>query len=284
MKQQDLFLYKINQAAKKLHGLEFVYAAIAKRMIDRLDYIKLNPLKVLDIGSGLEIDSKLLQTKYPDSAIYKLDIALNILKDFSKKIGLLQTVSQKIFRRSKNQDLICANATQLPIAANTFDIVWSNLTLPYVMNIEAYLKEIRRVLKIGGCFFLSGLGVDSLEELRQVGLNTYNFPDMHMIGDLLVKLGFSNPVMDMEHITLEYDDFKLLLEDVKVLGLGAMIENKGVLTRQDYHALETRFNQLTKNGKIPLTLEIFYAHAWKEQVHLDLPDNQKVIQFTRRKK
>lgn len=282
MKRQDLFLYKINQAAKNVRGLEFIYTTIAKRMIDRLHYIKLNPVKILDIGSGLAIDAKLLHTKYPDSSIYKLDIALNMLKKLIKRPEILERVFW-IFKRSKNQDLICADAIKLPLVANSFDIVWSNLTLPYITHIEAYLREIRRVLKIGGCFFLSGLGVDSLEELRRVGLNTYNFPDMHMIGDILVKLGFSNPVMDMEYITLEYDDFKLLLEDVKVLGLGVMIENKTVLKRQDYHDLETRFKQLTKNGKIPLTLEIFYAHAWKDKIQLDLPENQKVIQFTRRK-
>lgn len=279
MKKQDLFQYKINQAAKDLHKLEFIYSAIAKNMIDRLDYIRLNPLTILDIGSGLAIDAKLLQTKYPDSFIYKLDIAPNILKKSIKTPGIFQ----RILRNSKNQDLICANATQLPIAANALDIAWSNLTLPYITDIEAYLKEIRRCLKVGGCFFLSGLGVDSLEELRQVGLNTYNFPDMHLIGDILVKLGFNNPVMDMEHITLEYDDFKLLLEDIKILGLGYMIANKNILTRQDYADLETRFNKLTRNGKIPLTLEIFYAHAWKDQIHLDLSENQKIIQFTRRK-
>ena len=278
MQKQDLFQFKINQAAKKLAELEFIYGNIAKRMIDRLDYIKLDPQKILDLGSGLQIDANLLQDKHPNASIYKLDIGINILKKSLVKVRFLQ----KIFKITPSQNLICANAMKLPLGANLFDIAWSNLTLPYITDVEAYLKEIRRVLKIGGCFFLSGMGVDSFKELRQVGLNTYNFPDMHMIGDVLVKLGFSNPVMDMEYITLEYDDFKLILEDVKILGLGAMIENPSKLSRRDYHDLESRFESLTKNGKIPLTLEIFYAHAWKDQIHLDLPDNQKIIQFTKR--
>ena len=278
MKKQNLFQFKINQAAKNLPKLEFIYDSIAKRMIDRLNYIKLNPISILDIGSGLELDARLLQNKYPTTKIYKLDIAIDILKLAVKKSNLMQ----KIFKNNKNQDLICANANSLPLLSNHFDIVWSNLTLPYINNIEDYLKEIRRVLKVEGCFFLSGLGVDSLEELRRVGLSTYNFPDMHMIGDILVKLGFSNPVMDMEYITLEYDDFKLLLEDIKVLGLGFMVENPSGLTKSEYFKLEDRFKQITKNGKIPLTLEIFYAHAWKDKIHLDLPENQKVIQFIKR--
>lgn len=278
MKQHNIIQNKINKQAHLLHKLEFIYAAIAERMIDRLNYIKLKPKKILDIGSGLNIDAKMLQNKYPDSQVYKLDIAINVLKNIPKKNGFLNKII-----KSKNQDLICANATKLPILSNSCDMVWSNLTLPYIHDIEVYLKEIRRVLNVGGCFLLSGLGVDSLIQLRDVGLRTYNFPDMHMIGDILVKLGFSNPVMDMEHITLEYDDFKLLLDDIKILGVGASIENKEILTKAEYFNLEQRFKQVTKDGKTPLTLEIFYAHAWKDQIHLDLAPDQKVIKLVKRK-
>lgn len=278
MKQHNIILHKINKQAHMMHKLDFIYTAIASRMIDRLNYIKLSPKCILDIGSGLNIDAKMLQNKYPDAHVYKLDIAINVLKNLSRKSGFLSRII-----KIKNNDLICADAIKLPVLANSCDMVWSNLTLPYIHDIEMYLKEIRRVLAVGGCFLLSGLGVDSLIQLRDVGLRTYNFPDMHMIGDILVKLGFSNPVMDMEYVTLEYDDFRLLLEDIKILGIGASIENQFSLTKLEYHNLESRFKQLTNDGKIPLTLEIFYAHAWKDQAHMDLPEGQKIIKLVKRK-
>jgi hypothetical protein len=87
----------------------------------------------------------------------------------------------------------------------------------------------------------------------------------------------------MEHITLEYDDYQLLLDDVRAMGVGFMTDQKKNLSRAEYHNLEDKFNQLTLNGKIPLTLEVFYAHAWKDRAVLDLPDGQKVIQITRKK-
>lgn len=276
MNQQKTLYTQINNKACTISQIAFIYEEIAKRMIARLDYIKITPENILDIGSGLGIDTDLLRQKYPKTSVYELDFAVNLLK----KRNLGKSLLHK-FLGSKNKQLICADAMNTPFKPNYFDIVWSNLALPYVNDYTKFFKEIRTVLKLGGCFLISGLGVDSLEQIREVGLRTYNFPDMHMLGDILVKLGFSNPVTDMEKITLEYDNFNLLLNDLRVLGCGNIIEANSYLSKDAYLNLQQKFAALTQNGAIPLTLEIFYAHAWKDKVTLDLPPEQKVIKFTK---
>lgn len=270
---------KHNLNANDIKNIDFIYKEISARMIERLDYIKINPENILDIGSGLEIDSKSLGSRFPKSIIFELDFAINILRNSSPKKGLFK----KLFNGNSRQ--ICADALHLPINSNSINLVWSNMCLPFISDLDAYFKEVRRVLAIGGLFLTTGLGVDSLQQLRDVGLNTFNFPDMHIIGDILVKLGFTHPVTDLEYITLEYDDINQLLSDVRVIGSGNAIINKRTsLTRKDYLDLKVRFDKLTKNGKIPLTLEVFYAHAWKDNVNIDLPDDKKIIQFHPHKK
>jgi malonyl-CoA O-methyltransferase len=265
---------KHNLNAPKVSKLDFIYQEIAKRMFDRLDYIKITPDTILDIGSGLGIDAKLLKSKFTKTSIIELDLSINILKQYQTKQGILK----RLFANEMKH--ICADAVALPIRSQSVNLVWSNLCLPYIGDMEAYFKEIRRVLTLGGLFLVTGFGVDSLQQLRDVGLNTYNFPDMHIIGDILVKLGFSHPVTDLEYITLEYDSVDQLLSDIRIVGCGGAVKNcRSRLSKIQYNDLSNRFNQITKNGKIPLTLEVFYAHGWKDNVSLDLPDNKKIIQF-----
>ena len=243
-------------------------------MFDRLDYIKITPDVILDIGCGMGIDAKLLKSKFTKTPIIELDLSINILQQYQTKQGLLK----KIFANEMKH--ICADAVALPVKSQSVNLVWSNLCLPYIDDMEAYFKEIRRVLTLGGLFLVTGFGVDSLQQLREVGLNTYNFPDMHIIGDILVKLGFNHPVTDLEYITLEYDSVEQLLSDIRIVGCGGAGKNRcSSLSKTGYNDLSNRFNKITKNGKIPLTLEVFYAHGWKDNVNLDLPDNKKIIQF-----
>ncbi len=243
-------------------------------MFDRLDYIKIIPDTILDIGSGMGIDAKLLKSKFTKTSIIELDLSINVLKQYQIKHGLLK----KIF--AGEMKYVCADAVSLPIKSQSVNLVWSNLCLPYIDDIEAYFKEIRRILTLGGLFLVTGFGVDSLQQLRDVGLNTYNFPDMHIIGDILVKLGFSHPVTDLEYITLEYDSIDQLLSDIRIVGCGGAVKNRrSSLSKAGYKGLSDSFNKITKHGKIPLTLEVFYAHGWKDSISLDLPDNKKIIQF-----
>jgi malonyl-CoA O-methyltransferase len=76
---------------------------------------------------------------------------------------------------------------------------------------------------------------------------------MHDMGDALLGERFSDPVMDMEYLHLDYESDDLLLTDANALKL-----------------LHPRPSEALKKGFLPqkLTLEVVYGHAWAIGKHL----------------
>lgn len=265
----------INKNAAKLHTLEFIFSELATRTMTRMDYIKIEPKLIANYGFWQGFDSKLLQTRFPQSKIIELDPSIKLLKMQYQRPNLIQ----KIFKSTGARDFIVAHGYHLPLASQSCDFVYSNQTLPLISDIVKFFKEVRRVLQVGGSFCVAGLGVDSFKELRELGLTTFRFPDMHDIGDMLVEVGFNNPVVDTEYITLEYDSLQLLLQDVRILGCGAanFDDFRKSLSKQQYQNIQSKLNLPCK-----LTLEVFVAHGWKDQQKIDLPEGYSPIRFTKK--
>lgn len=264
-----------NRNAANLGQLDWIFQDLAARVMSRLDYIKLNPARIVDCGSGRGLDRDLLVKKFPDSQLIELDLALETLK---LRQAPTQGMLSKLFKKSIAPTLLCADANYLPLATASIDFAYANLLLPYISDIPAFIRELRRVLNIGGAFCVSGLGVDSFKELRALGLSSYRFPDMHDIGDMCIDAGFSNPVVDTEYITLDYEDLAMLLREVKLVAHGAANAPslRQRLTKSEALKLRQLYNLPHK-----LTLEIFVAHGWKDQSRIDLPAGQSVINFKR---
>jgi malonyl-CoA O-methyltransferase len=119
----------------------------------------------------------------------------------------------------------------------------------------------------------SCLGPDTLRELRalyaQAGWPepTHAFTDMHDWGDMLVHSGFAEPVMDMERITLSYSGALPLLQDLRLLGRNLHQDRPpGLRGRAWRDALCQRIEAdgpRDPDGRLLLTLEIIYGHAFK---------------------
>jgi malonyl-CoA O-methyltransferase len=117
----------------------------------------------------------------------------------------------------------------------------------------------------------STLGPDSLKELRGAFADGYahtqRFIDMHDLGDMLVACGFADPVMDMEVLTLTYDDFDDLLGELRAAGSGCAMKARrhGLTGRQAWARARAAYEDLRSAGKLPATFEVVYGHAWKAQ-------------------
>ncbi len=131
--------------------------------------------------------------------------------------------------------------------------------------------EWKRVLRVDGLLMFSCFGPDTLKELRAAVKETLPharampFVDMHDFGDMLVASGFATPVMDVETITLTYPDPRALLAEVRALGASPLDDRwpalpSGRQARRLLDALAARRDSL---GRIPLTFEVAYGHAWK---------------------
>jgi malonyl-CoA O-methyltransferase len=257
-----------SRAAGSYDAAAVLQREVCSRMLERLKYIKLQPSRILDAGSGTGWGTRQLTQRYPDAQVVALDIAIGMLHAARGRSGWWQ----KLFGGAK-QLQVCADIEALPVAANSVDMIWSNLALQWCNDLPETFTELHRVLKTEGLLMFSTFGPDTLKELRQAfsGVDEHNhlnrFADMHDIGDMLVHSGFAEPVMDMEMLTLTYDDVRGVLQDLKSIGAHNTTAGRGqgLMGKNAWSRLVENYERLRSNGKLPATFEVVYGHAWKPQ-------------------
>jgi len=203
-KQKLAIARNFSRAASTYNEAAIIQQEIGKRLIERLDLIKMNPDIIIDLGGGTGAHSLALGQKFPKAKILNVDIAE----------GMLQFAS---LSSKSNSCCLCADGEFLPIQNQSIDFIFSNCTLQWLTDPHVIFTEIRRVLKPNGLFLFSSFGPDTLKELREsfAVIDTEKhvnvFADMHDIGDILLHTKFLDPVMDMEIITATYRDLMVLI-------------------------------------------------------------------------
>jgi malonyl-CoA O-methyltransferase len=106
------------------------------------------------------------------------------------------------------------------------------------------------------------------------------FVDMHDIGDTLVHAGFADPVMDMEILTVTFDSLSAIVSDLKTLGVNNKLNgrSRGLFSPTKWKLAEKNYESFRKDGKLPVTIEVIYGHAWKPKPK-KLSDGKQVIEF-----
>ena len=270
-----------------LSDARFLYDEIARRMVDRLRIIRLQPQAMLDAGCGAGDGLPLLRERYPDAAYTGLDICAPLLAQAEQRFratGPAAWLRRVAGKAPAAPVFMTGDLASTGLPAESLDLVWSNLALHWHPEPHAALAEWRRVLRVGGLAMFSCLGPGTLRELRQAiddaGLQTATpaFVDMHDFGDLLVEKGYADPVMDQETLTLTYRSPQRLLADVRALGgnpsLGrhAGLVGRGWIARL-CEALEAQRNA---EGLITLSIEVAYGHAWRAATHRTAPGETRL--------
>jgi malonyl-CoA O-methyltransferase len=166
------------------------------------------------------------------------------------------------------------------------DMVWSNMGLHMQAQPAQWMSQWAGSLKTEGFVMFSCLGPDSLRELRDLFANlgwpapSHDFTDMHDWGDMLLQSGFAAPIMDMERITLTYETPEALLKELRTLGRNLNIYRFQGLRGRSW--LKTLHQQLqahlalpTQAGRLALTFEVIYGHAFKAPTRLSVkPETQ----------
>ncbi|GAA5158038.1 methyltransferase domain-containing protein [Viridibacterium curvum] len=263
----------------------FLSREVAGRMAERLALIRNQPARILDIGCGTGADFALLAGRYPNASLTGIDLCQALLPRPARSGWL-----QRMLGSGAGPQSICADAEQLPVRRSSMQMVWSNLMLNWLHDPLPALREMHRVLEVDGMLMFSTLGPDTLRELREAlpaghGERVHRFIDMHDLGDALVKAGFAEPVMDMETLTLTYQDLDGLLRDLRQAGASnaSTQRPRGLSGRQGWQAARDRYEQLRRDGRLPATFEIVYGHAWKAAPKTT-DDGRAVIQFRKRDK
>ncbi|MFZ6872096.1 methyltransferase domain-containing protein [Undibacterium sp. Di27W] len=285
--------------AEKIHASDFLRREIATRMREKLELVKITPAAFLDAGCGEADDIAELQKVYPAALAYGVDASLPMLasgklRQMAAKSAmgrLLAKWTPTALRQDAGQHLLCADFARLPMGNASVDLIWSNLALHWHPQPDLVFAEWRRVLRTEGLLMFSCFGPDTLTELRQAFAavdevpHVLPFVDMHDFGDMLVNAGFSTPVMDMEKITLTYGSAGKLLEDVRALGGNPlMTRRQGLLGRKAYARLLAALDkQKNADGRISLTLEVVYGHAFRP-VNRKTAAGEAIVRFDLPKK
>ncbi|MDN4017210.1 methyltransferase domain-containing protein [Zwartia panacis] len=262
-----------------LSDAQFLYGEVARRMDERLRLVRLTPDQILDAGCGAGTQLSLLHARYPLARILGQDHNPGLLK-------LAQQRAKKIFPHGWREWLsrlrghppatawIQTDLAHSGLQPESIDLVWSNLALHWHPAPHEVLQEWGRIIRPNGLVFFSCFGPATMQELREAlttaGLTTAtpNFVDMHDFGDLLIEKGFADPVMDQEVLTLTYPSAEKLLQDVKNLGGNpALGRRAGLATRQwRQRLLDALALQRQPDGRIHLTIEVAYGHAWRSAI------------------
>jgi malonyl-CoA O-methyltransferase len=153
-------------------------------------------------------------------------------------------------------------------------MLWANMALHMASDPFSLLQRWNRVLKPNGFVMFSCFGPDTLRELRGLYQRmgwpepAHEFTDMHDWGDMLVQVGFAEPVMDMERITLSFQTPERLLQELRELGRNlhvgrfAGLRGKGWLVRLK-RTLGEQLRRDSEDGQLCLSFEIVYGHAFK---------------------
>jgi malonyl-CoA O-methyltransferase len=263
---------------------------VCDRLLDRLDYMKLQPGRVLDVGAGTGYGLSHLRSRYAEADLHALDIAAAMLKRARTRqphASWMQRARSYLAPLDGAQSyFLCADMERLPLAANSMDLVWSSLALQWARDPEATLRGFHRVLAPGGLLIFATFGPDTLKELRAAfaaiddAPHVNRFIDLHDIGDMLIHAGFASPVMEMEMLTLTYADLKFLMRDLKGMGAhnAALSRRRGLLGKSAWSRLQQAYEAQRLEGRLPATFEVIYGHAWAGD-KTQRADGRQVIQF-----
>jgi len=266
-----------NRAATTYDSAAIIQQEIGKRLLERLEFIKIDPTVILDLGSGTGFISSALEKKYPKAHLVNLDLAEGMV-NFSKKN-----------HHSFNQSYICGDGEFLPLNNHSIDFVFSNCALHWFFNPQKVLEEICRILKPEGLLLFSSFGPDTLKELgesfatldQDTHINT--FIDMHDLGDMLLQTKLSDPVMDMECLRLTYKNITGLIQDLKLTGAGYVYKKQktGLSPKNTLDKLKTAYEYYRDpTSLLPATFEVIYGHAWATvETMLHTADEEGVIRI-----
>ncbi|MDR3490932.1 MAG: methyltransferase domain-containing protein [Gammaproteobacteria bacterium] len=226
---------------QKYAEISVLAQSLAAELLNRLEWVKLQPKVILDVGCGPGNSVEKLKQRYPDAKVIGIDAAYSMLQ-----YAHIQDVSS---------EFICADAQSLPLANDTVDLLFANLVLPWMSDLNAVFKEWKRVLRPEGLLVFTSLGPDTLAEWRNelAHVQLTDCIDMHDIGDMLVRAKFSDPVMDVDYITLTYKDINQLLNELEITGIIVPEENNSYAAAKNKQSAESVYTT---------SYEIIYGHAW----------------------
>ncbi|MDH3281241.1 MAG: malonyl-ACP O-methyltransferase BioC [Gammaproteobacteria bacterium] len=236
-----------------------VQREMADEIMERLDFIKFTPRRVLDVGCGTGYLVRRLARRYRRAVVLGLDLSATMLVQARDQTRWFQ------WRRR----WINADAERLPLADASLDMLVSTATLQWC-DLRLALTEFSRVLRPGGLLMFASFGPDTLREIRTAwaaadpGVHVHEFLDMHEVGDALLAQGFENPVMDVDRVGVTHANVADALRAIQEIGSTNLAAQRarGLTGRNRFKRFKEAYAAQRRDGRLSTTYEVVYGHAW----------------------
>ncbi|GJL83222.1 MAG: malonyl-[acyl-carrier protein] O-methyltransferase [marine bacterium B5-7] len=229
---------------------------VAEQLVDRLVDLAPQAKRIVDLGCGTGYLGRCVKTHYGDADMVSVDLAPSMTHHAAA---------------TTSGNFVCADIETPVFANSSFDLAVSNLTLQWCDFVKVF-ERIGEWLTPGGLWIFSTLGPDTLMELRNAYRSlddtprVHRFTDMHHLGDALLALGFKDPVLETERVTMTYPSVSLLMRDLKAIGAANADRQRerGLSSPRKHRQLVENYEQLRDaDGQLPSTWEVVYGHAWQ---------------------
>jgi malonyl-CoA O-methyltransferase len=249
--------HRFDRAAASFDSADFVHEVTREGLVTRLEPLLLEPSTILDLGSATGATGRLLRKRFKRAHVVSLDLSQPMLAQGKKHKSWFSRAS-----------FVQGDAHHLPFADAAFDMVVANQLLPWAPEPQPVFEEVARVLIPGGVFAFATLGPDSLREIVRAwasvdnGVHVNRFADMHNLGDGLVGAGLRDPVLDVDRLSVNYENASRLFADLTRAGARNTLAGRshGLAGRGLFAAMTAALAD--DRGKITLDLELVYGHCW----------------------
>ena len=252
---QQLIQNNFNASAPDYLSNAHIQREVATKIMNELAKLPSADKKILDLGSGPGTFSH--QSAKAPSNMVLVDLSINMLRN-----------------NPANTPAINGDATNLPIASESIELVISNLMLQWIANKSQVFAEIHRCLCATGNLVLTTLIQPSLHELRSAwqqvdNLNhTLNFADSSDYQQILTA---NNDWQQLEFYpwsqTIYFSDIYSLLRHFKNTGTSMPRADviAGLGGKQKLAQLTAAYEKLRTAQGLPLTYCYLLITAQKGQ-------------------
>jgi malonyl-CoA O-methyltransferase len=245
------------RAAATYDRADVLQAEVRQRLLERLDWVRLAPARILDLGAGTGRATEGLAARFPGAEIVSLDLTPE----------MLGTARQQ----GRAPLAVCGDARSLPLPDASVDLVFSSLVIHWCEPLDAVFAEVRRVLRFPGLFTFATVGPDSFRELRTAfasvdsAPHVMGFPDLRSLGSGLAGAGLAELVLDTDLLTITYPDLATLTGDLRATGTtnADRDRRRGLLGPRAFARAKAAYEQFrTPDGRLPATVEVLCGQAW----------------------
>jgi hypothetical protein len=253
---EDLVALRRKRAFQKDASGHFLLARAIEDMNDRLRTVSRQFAEPITLFCGGEGALQSIRQLYPTAKINQLE-------------------TDAAFFTATGQTGSPANFGLKPAR---YDLAISLLAMHSVNDITGFLIQSRLCMKPDGLFLGCLFGAGTLQELREVLLETevelYGgasprvapFADVRDMGGLLQRAGFALPVADSETLTVRYDNIFALMRDLRAMGLANALtaRSKRPLQKSFWATAADNYNSKFSDadGRIRATFSLVWLSGW----------------------